>query len=84
VAELSGLKAVGDPYIFSVGSKQLVVGDFSKERGMLTIRQSSLVMIENSNIVSFTFVGGSEDEVEELIENLEFGAGAHPAQVPHR
>jgi len=40
VAEQSGLKAVGDPYTFGVGSKQLVRGDFTKERGMLTIRQS--------------------------------------------
>jgi hypothetical protein len=33
------------------------------------------VMIEKGHIVSFTFVGGSEDEVNELIENLSFGAG---------
>lgn len=84
VAEQRGLKAVGEAYAFSIGTRQLVRGDFSKERGMLTIRQSSLVMIEKGEIVSFTFVGGSEDEVEELIENLKFGVGAHPAQVPHR
>jgi hypothetical protein len=36
--------------------------------------QSSLVMIEKGYIVSFTFVGGSEDEVNELIGNLSFGA----------
>lgn len=78
LAENRGFKIVNEPYSFSVGAKQLVRGDFSKERGKLTMWQSSLVMIEKGYIVSFTFVGGSEDEVEELIENLSFATKAQP------
>jgi hypothetical protein len=72
LAQQRGFKVVNEPYAFKVGTKQLVRGDVSKERGKLTMWQSSLVMIEKGYIVSFTFVGGSEDEVQELIERLNF------------
>jgi hypothetical protein len=72
LAQQRGFKVVNEPYNFNVGTKQLVRGDVSKERGKLTMWQSSLVMIEKGYIVSFTFVGGSEDEVQELIERLNF------------
>ena len=38
------------------------------------MRQTSLVMLEKGYAVSFTFIGGSEDEVNELIEKLSFAA----------
>lgn len=82
LAEQRGFKAAGDPYAFSVGAKQLVRGDFSKERGKLTMLQSSLVMIDKGSIVSFTFVAGSEDEVNDLIANLKFAAGRPASQGP--
>ena len=78
LAEQRGFKVVNGPYSFSVGTKQLVRGDFSKERGKLTMWQSSLVMIEKGYIVSFTFAGGSEDELEDLIRGLSFAARAQP------
>jgi len=74
LAEQRGLKVENEPQAFSIGAKQLVRGDFSKPRGTLTMWQSSLVMIEKGYIVSFTFVGGSQDEVDELIGNLSFGS----------
>jgi hypothetical protein len=55
-----------------VGTKHLVRGDFSKETGKLIMYQASLVVLEKRYIVSFTFIAGSEDEVEQLIENLSF------------
>jgi len=73
LAEQRGFKVVNEPYESVLGTKQLVRGDFSKERGKLTMWQSSLVMVEKGYIVSFTFVGGSEDELESLIGNLSFG-----------
>jgi hypothetical protein len=73
LAEQRGFKVVNEPYSFAVGAKPLVRGDFSKDRGKLTMWQSSLVMIEKGYIVSFTFVGGGEDEVESLVEGLSFG-----------
>ena len=46
LAEQRGFKVVNEPYIFALGAKQLVRGDYSKDRGKLTMWQSSLVMIE--------------------------------------
>ena len=70
-----GFKVTHEPYAFSLGTKELVRGDFSKPRGTLTMYQSSLVILENRTVISFTFIGGSEDEVNGLIENLSFGVG---------
>lgn len=81
LATAKGFKVVNEPYEFGVGAKQLVRGDYSKPRGSLTMVQSSLVMLEKSYVVSFTSIGGSEDEVNELVENLSFaakkGSGPH-------
>jgi hypothetical protein len=77
-----GLKAVNEPYDYPVGARQLVRGDFSKPLGNLTMHQSTLVMMEKGYVVSFTFIGGSEDEVDELLEDLSFGGKATP--VPHK
>jgi hypothetical protein len=78
LAEQRGFKSVSEPYSFPVGAKRLVRADFSKERGKLTMWQSSLVIIERGYIVSFTFVSGGEDDVEELIRNLNFATKAQP------
>ena len=81
LAENRGFKVVSQPYAFAVGTKQLARADFNKERGKLMMWQSSLVMIEKGYIVSFTFIGGSEDEVNDLIGRLSFRAGAQPKRV---
>jgi hypothetical protein len=74
LAQQRGFKPVSDPYSFSVGSKELVRGDFSKERNKLTVYQTSLAMIEKGYVVSFTFIGGRDEEVNDLIAGLSFGA----------
>ena len=38
------------------------------------MRQTSLVLVQRSYAISFTFIGGSEDEVNELIERLSFAS----------
>jgi hypothetical protein len=75
-----GFTALTDPHAFAVGSTRLVRGDFSKSRGKLTMYQSSLVMIRKGSIISFTFIGGDSDEVEELIRNLD----VTPVSPPRR
>jgi hypothetical protein len=82
LAEQRGFKTVNEPYEFMAGMRKLARADFSKERGHLTMWQSTLVMIEKGEIVSFTFVGGSEDEIDELIEQLKFGARMSGAGNP--
>ena len=73
LATAKGFQAVEAPHQYSLGATQLVRGDFSKSRGTLTMRQTSLVILEKGYEVSFTFIGGSEDEVNELIEKLSVG-----------
>ena len=76
LAELTtakGFQAANEAHELSVGATKLVRGDFSKPRGALTMRQTSLVLVQRSYAISFTFIGGSEDEVNELMERLSFG-----------
>jgi hypothetical protein len=72
VTMAKGFKLVNEPYEFPIGAKQLVRADFSKELGKLTMHQTSLVMLKKGYVVSFTFIGGSDDEVQELVEGLSF------------
>jgi hypothetical protein len=79
LATSKGFKVVNEPYEFPVGATPVVRGDFSKPRGSLTMIQSSLVMVEKGYAVSFTFIGGSEDEVNALVENLSFVGKKSPS-----
>ena len=72
LATAKGFQAVDEPRAFAVGATQLVRRDFSKLRGTATVRQTSLVILERGYEVSFTFIGSSEDEIDELIEKLSF------------
>jgi hypothetical protein len=79
LAKSKDLKVVNEPYDFPQGTMQLVRGDFTKPLGNLIMHQSTLVMMQKGYFVSFTFIGGSEDEVDGLIENLSFIAKQSPA-----
>ena len=81
LAEQRGFKVANPPYAFLLGTKQLARADFSKDRGKLTMWQSSLVMIDKGYIVSFTFVGGSQDEVDNLIGRLSFAVEKSSQQI---
>ena len=70
-----GFKADGDPSVVEIDARQLVRVDFNKPlTGKLTMRQSTLILLAKGHIISFTFIGGSEDEVDNLIEGLHFDA----------
>jgi hypothetical protein len=75
-AKAQGFEIDDDPYEFAVGTKKLVRGDFQKDMGTRVMRQSTLVVLARGYAVSFTFIGGTEDEVEELVGGLSFGASA--------
>ncbi len=77
-----GFKVVNEPFDFSGGANQLVRGDFSKEVGTLTMHQSSVVLVKKGYVVSFTVIGGSEDEVDGLLEKLSFTAGSASRKNP--
>ncbi len=70
LATSKGFKADGGPYEFPVGATPLVRGDFTRNVGSVSMCQSSLVLLRKGFVISFTFVAGSEDEIDELIEKL--------------
>jgi hypothetical protein len=74
VARAQGLTVTNEPYEIAIGSKTLVRGDFQKDVGPRVLRQSTLAMLAQGYAISFTVIGGTEDEVEELIDSLTFGA----------
>jgi hypothetical protein len=74
VAKAQGFEIDGEPYEFAVGTKTMVRADFQKNVGTRVMRQSTLVILVRGYAVSFTFIGGTEDEVEELIGGLTFTA----------
>jgi hypothetical protein len=64
-----GFKVANEPYPVTLGAKSLIRGDFKKD---LPAYQSSLVMLARGYVVSFTFIGENEEEVEKLIGGLSF------------
>jgi len=79
-AKKQGFKIDEDPYGFVLDAKKLVRGDFEKNVGTRVMRQSTLAMLARGYAVSFTFIGGTEDEVEELVQGLSFGPSAKPVK----
>ena len=73
-----GFKTGEDLYEYEIGGRPLPRADFTKELGRLTMRQSSLTMLAHGSLVSFTFIAESEDEIESLIERLQFAASTTP------
>jgi hypothetical protein len=76
VAKAKGFLLDEDPYDIALGTKTLVRGDFHKNVGTRVMRQSTLAILAHGYIVSITVIGGTDDEVEDLIDGLDFaGSG---------
>jgi hypothetical protein len=80
VTKARGFTEVGEPYEFAMGTKILARDDFQKDVGTRVMRQATLVMLARGYVVSFTFIGGTEDEVEELVGGLSFASSAKPGK----
>ena len=78
VAQAQGFEVINEPYEFVLGTKTVVRSDLQKDVGTRVLWQSTLVVLTRGYAESFTFIGGTEDEVEELIEGLSFGVEAKP------
>jgi hypothetical protein len=74
IAKAQGFTVDQEPYEMEVGTKVVVRGDFHKDVGSRVMRQSTLVFLAQGYAVSMTVIGGTEDEVEELIAGVKFGA----------
>jgi len=72
VAKAQGFAVDEEPYEFALGSRKLVRGDFHKDVGTRVMRQSTLAFLSHGYAVSITILGGTEDEVEELIDGISF------------
>ena len=72
VAKAQGFDVDEDPYEIAMGEKVLVRGDFHKDVGSRVMRQSTLAFLSHGYAVSITVIGGTEDEVEDLIDGVEF------------
>jgi hypothetical protein len=70
VAKAQGFTVDEEPYEYAVGAKKLVRGDFHKDVGTRVMRQSTLAFLSHGHAVSLTIIGGTEDEVEELIDGV--------------
>ena len=72
VAKGQGFTVVNEPYEFPLGAKALVREDFQKNVGSRVMRQSTLVMLARGYALSFTFIGSTEEEVDDLMNGLSF------------
>jgi hypothetical protein len=74
-----GFKADGEAYALEVESRHLMRADFTKTVGeKLTMHQCTLVLLAKGQIVSFTFIAGTEEELDDLMDGLHF----LPAKLP--
>jgi hypothetical protein len=83
LATSKGFKAEGEPYALQVESRQLLRADFVKPLSVkvsdkLIMRQCTLVMLAKGQIVSFTFIASSEDELDDLMDGLHFSPAKSP------
>jgi hypothetical protein len=72
VAKAQGFAADEDPYEIAIGTKTVVRGDFHKDVGSRVMHQSTLALLSHGYAISITVIGGTDDEVEDLIDGLSF------------
>jgi len=72
ITKAQGFTIDEEPYELEIGTKTLVRGDYEKDVGTRVMHQSTLVMLGHGYAVSFTFIAGTEDDVEDLVQGLSF------------
>jgi len=77
-----GLTAVNEPYEFPVDGKPIVRRDFMKQMGSVSMHQGTLALLQSGYVLSFTFIGGSDDEVTSLLEGLKFSYASKSKKNP--
>ena len=83
ITTAKGLTAINEPYEFPVDARPIVRRDFIKKfSGGASMHQSTLAWLAKGYVVSFTFIGSSDDEVLQLVEGLTFGK--KPAASGHK
>ena len=72
VAKAQGFDVDEEPYEFAIGTRKVVRGDCHKDVGSRVMRQSTLAFLSHGYAVSITLIGGTEEEVEELVNGVSF------------
>ena len=75
-----GFQVVREPYQVRVGGEDLDRADFRKDLDQIAIYQSTLVTIERDYILSFTFIAGSQQQVDDLLGGLAFRSHTGPSR----
>jgi hypothetical protein len=83
VAKSQGFVADEEPYEVSIGTKSLVRGDFHKNIGSRVMRQSTLVFLARDRVISITAIAGTTDELEDLLDGLDFPASSRRTAPAH-
>lgn len=92
LATAQGFKSEGEPSTLQIDARQLFRADFveplvidrtadktaAETNDKLIMRQCTLVLLAKGQIISFTFIAGSEDEINDLLERLHFAAAKSP------
>ncbi len=80
IVTAKGFKVEGEPYAVDEDSRHLLRADFAKAiSDKLTMHQCTLVLLAKGQIVSFTFIASSDDELDELMDGLHFGPASSRA-----
>jgi hypothetical protein len=81
LATAKGFKADGEPYLLEVEGRQLWRADFLKPlSSTVTMKQCTLVLLSKAHIVSFTFIAGSDDALDDLMDGLHFSVATSGAR----
>jgi hypothetical protein len=81
LATSKGFKADGEPYALEVEARQLWRADFVKALSdTVSMKQCTLVLLAKGHIISFTFIAGSDDELDDLMDGLHFGVAKSRAR----
>jgi len=72
IAKAQGFEVAEEPYEISIDARTLIRGDFQKDVGSRVMRQSTLAFLANGYAISITLIAGTEDDVEQLIDGVNF------------
>jgi hypothetical protein len=82
VAQANGFTQDGDAYDVAMGPQKLARADFAKEVGSRVMRQSTLAMLSEGYAVSMTFIAGTDDQLQDLVDGLDFSGSASTRHTP--
>jgi hypothetical protein len=71
-AKAQGFTEDEEPYEFAMGTKTLGRADFHRDKGTRVVHQSTLAVLSHGYAISIAITGGTEDEIEELIDAINF------------